>query len=288
MASLLPLFLAVGCTAAGMVDALTPHSGYRAVIGQPYEDGARHSLDLYLPDGPGGLRPVVVFFYGGNWESGDKSIYRFVGQALAARGFLVVIPDYRVYPEARYPDFLADAARSVAWTKTHAPDYGGDPGRIYLMGHSAGAYIAVMLTLDRHWLHQAGLEADGTIKGTVGLSGPYDFMPTTDPTLQTIFGPKAGWHSTQPIAYARGNAAPLLLLTGDDDATVDPGNTARLAARIRADGGKVTEKHYAGIGHLQIIGALAAPLHFVAPTLADTIRFLDPGAPAQPNRAAAK
>jgi acetyl esterase/lipase len=288
LAGLLPLLFAGGCTAAQLVDALTPHSGYRAVTGQAYADGDRHSLDLYLPDKPGASRPVVVFFYGGNWQSGDKAIYRFVGQALASRGFLVVIPDYRIYPASRYPDFLVDAAKAVSWTESHARSYGGDPGQLYLMGHSAGAYIAVMLTLNRHWLARDGLDADKTIKGTIGLAGPYDFLPLTDPALQAIFGPKAQWPATQPIAYARCCAPPLLLLTGDGDETVDPGNTARLASRIRAAGGNVTEKHYAGAGHLKIIGAMASPFRFAAPTLADTLDFLNRSISVQPNRAAAR
>jgi acetyl esterase/lipase len=138
------------------------------------------------------------------------------------------------------------------------------------MGHSAGAYIAAMLALDRR-----RLGGRPKIAGMIGLSGPYDFLPLTDPALQRIFAPKNEWPSTQPIFYARGDAPPLLLLTGDDDDTVGPGNTARLAARIRGLGGDVSEKHYPGVGHLQIIGAMAAPFHFIAPTLADTIGFVE-------------
>jgi acetyl esterase/lipase len=213
---------------------------------------------------------MVVFFYGGNWQSGDKAIYCFIGQALASRGVVAVIPDYRLYPEARYADFLADAAAAVAWSGGHAAELGGDPTRLYLMGHSAGAYIAAMLALDRR-----RLGGRPKIAGMIGLSGPYDFLPLTDPALRQIFAPENEWSSTQPIFYARGDSPPLLLLTGDDDDTVDPGNTARLASRIRALGGNVTEKHYPGIGHLQIIGAMAAPFHFIAPTLADTIGFVE-------------
>ena len=263
LAGLLPLLLGSGCSADRIVDDLTPHEGYRLIADRPYGEGPRRKLDVYLPDPPAGHAPMVVFFYGGNWQSGDKAIYRFIGQALASRGVVAVIPDYRLYPEARYADFLADAAAAVAWSGDHAAELGGNPARLFLMGHSAGAYIAAMLALGRP-----------KIAGMIGLSGPYDFLPLTDPALRRIFAPENAWPSTQPIFYARGDAPPLLLLTGDDD-TVDPGNTARLAARIRGLGGDVTEKHYPGVGHLQIIGAMAAPFHFIAPTLADTIGFVE-------------
>jgi acetyl esterase/lipase len=270
LAGLLPLLLTNGCSADRIVDSLTPHEGYRLIADRPYGEGPRRKLDVYLPDPPVDHAPMVVFFYGGNWQSGDKAMYRFIGQALASRGVVTVIPDYRLYPEARYADFLADAAAAVAWSGGHAAELGGDPARLYLMGHSAGAYIAAMLALDRRWLG-----ARPKIAGMIGLSGPYDFLPLTDPMLQRIFAPENEWPATQPIFYARGDAPPLLLLTGDDDDTVDPGNTARLASRIRALGGDVTEKHYPGVGHLQIIGAMAAPFHFIAPTLDDAMGFVE-------------
>jgi acetyl esterase/lipase len=273
---LMPLLLA-GCSAAGIVNALTPRSGYTIVKDQAYGEGPRRRLDVYLPVSPpqSGLRPMVVFFYGGSWQEGSKETYLFAGQALASKGFIVVIPDYRLYPEVRYPVFLEDTSQAVRWTIDHAPEFGGDPKRVYLMGHSAGAYIAAMLTVDPRWLHEVGLDPRKNIRAMVGLAGPYDFLPIKDPVIQTIFGAERQWPATQPINHVYRDEPPLLLLVDDGDETVNPGNTVRLAARIRDKGGVVEEKHYPGLSHTKLVGALAAPLRFLAPTLDDSVDFMN-------------
>lgn len=272
------LILANGCSPAALVNALVPRGGY-TVETAAYGSGPRRTLDVYRPEHTDGPAPVVVFFYGGNWQSGDKGTYLFVGQALADRGYVVVIPDYRLYPEVRFPAFLQDNAAAVRWTMDNIAARGGDPTRVYLMGHSAGAYDAAMLTLDRQWLGAVGIDPDRDIKGTIGLAGPYDFLPLTDPKLKAIFGPEDRLAQTQPINFVDGREPPMLLIAGTDDETVDPGNTTRLAARIRSQGGAVTEKHYPGVGHIKLVGALAAPLRFLAPTLDDVTAFLDRPSP---------
>jgi len=218
--------------------------------------------------------PVVIFFYGGGWESGSKDDYLFVGQGLAANGFVVVIADYPLYPEVRYPAFLQDSAEAVRWTADHAAGLGGDKRRIYIVGHSAGAYIAAMLVLDREWLGAVGLDPRRDIRAMVGLAGPYHFLPLHSNTLKDIFGPESRRPLTQPIHYVDGDAPPMLLVTGDADKTADPGNSARLAQRILEKGGVVVQKRYAGISHIPLVGALAPPLHFLAPTLDDTLQFI--------------
>ena len=210
-----------------------------------YAAGERNSLDVYAPDSTS-FSPVVVFIYGGGWKDGEKSQYRFVAAALAARGFLTVVPDYRLYPEVRFPVFLRDNAAAVAWTKANIARFGGDPRRIFLMGHSAGAYNVAMLTLDKRWLGEAGLDPDRDLSGMIGLSGPYDFLPLHDPVLETIFAPAGNLCLTQPITFARGNAPPMLLATGTNDTTVLPRNTQHLAAAIRRDGGRADETALSG------------------------------------------
>lgn len=268
--------LAGGCSSADLVNALTPRDDFRLIADCAYGDQARQKLDIYQPAASDGAKPVVVFFYGGNWQTGSKDDYLFLGQALASRGFVVVVPDYRLYPEVRYPDFITDAAAATRWTLAHIADYGGDPGRVSIMGHSAGAYIALMLAVDGKWLG----DARGRIKSVVGLAGPYDFLPLTDPALKIIFGTADDLARTQPITYADGAAPPILLATGRLDDTVLPRNTTRLAARIRAHGGKVETEYYSLLGHITLIGAFAEPLRLVTPVLGDVTRFLaEPGAP---------
>ena len=220
-------------------------------------------------------RRVVVFVYGGGWTDGNKGTYRFVATALAAHGFLTVVPDYQVFPQVRFPTFLQDNAAAVAWVKRNIARYGGDPGRIFLMGHSAGAYNVAMLTLDKQWLGAEGLDPDRDIIGTIGLAGPYDFLPLHDPELEDIFAPAGDLRLSQPISFARGDAPPMLLLAGSTDTTVLPRNTEHLAAAIHRAGGAVREEIYPGVNHTKIIGAMAGVLRWLAPTFGDATGFLD-------------
>jgi acetyl esterase/lipase len=217
---------------------------------------------------------VVVFIYGGGWKDGDKARYRFVGAALAARGFLTVVPDYRVFPAVQFPAFIQDAAAAVAWTRAHIARYGGDPGQVVLVGHSAGAQIAAMLALDKQWLGAEGLDPDRDVAGFVGLAGPYDFLPLHDPELDDIFAPSGDLRLTQPITFARGDAPPIFLAAGTSDTTVLPRNTINLADAIRRDGGRIEKKLYPGIGHKLILGSFAGVLRWFVPVLDDVTAFL--------------
>ncbi len=276
------LLLAAGCSPARVLNDLAP----RRLVAEdvPYGDGPRRTLDVYAPD-PGAATsppPVVVFLYGGGWKDGGKATYRFVGGALAQRGAVVVIPDYRLYPQVRYPDFLRDCAAAVRWAcenaallaaSRSAARAGAAGGAVFLMGHSAGGYNAAMLAFDARWLGAQGLRPREALRGLIGLAGPYDFLPLHTAELASIFG-GADRIDTQPITYAGTLGPPAFLAAGSADTTVMPANTLRLAARIRAAGGFVEERIYPGVGHAEIIGAMAAPLRFLAPSLRDTLGFL--------------
>jgi acetyl esterase/lipase len=267
-AKLLPSLLVFGlggCSATGLLAGLTANPSIAIVHDQPYAPGARHSLDVYQPRKAASARPVVVFLYGGGWDQGAKEDYRFVGQTLAAQGFVTFVPDYRVYPAVRYPAFLQDNALAVRWVKDHAAEYGGDPGKLFLMGHSAGAYGAVMLGVDRRWLRAVGMDPRRDLRGVIGLAGPYDFLPLHSDELKIIFGPPQARPDTQPINHVDGQAPPMLLMTDLGDKVVDPGNTQRMATRIKEKGGKVETATFPGLSHALVLGALAAPLRFLAP-----------------------
>jgi acetyl esterase/lipase len=257
-----------------VLNALEPKGGTSVSRDLPFMEGARGRLDVYRPASANGRAPLVVFIYGGGWDSGRRQDYAFVGQALAAKGFVTVIPDYRVYPEVRWPAFLQDNARAVAWARAHAADYGADPAKLVLAGHSAGAYDAAMLAMDRRWLAAVSLDPRRDIRGVVGLAGPYDFLPLRSEELKTIFGPPEGRAATQPIAYADGANPPLFIATDTADKVVDPGNTTRLAKAVRAKGGPVEERYYKGLNHAILVGAIAAPLRFLAPVLSDMTAFI--------------
>ncbi len=237
-----------------------------------YARGSDRRLDVYAPPAAAGA-PVVLFLHGGAWQTGAKEDDRFIASALARRGLVTVAADYGLYPQVRYPAFLRDAAKAVAWIKAHAPRFGGDLDRIILLGHSAGAYIAAMLALDARWLAEAGLDPRRDVAGFVGLAGAYDFLPLRSPALKAIFGAPQDWPLTQPIAYARGDAPPMLLATGRRDRVVDPGNSLRLAARVRALGGEAEVVVYPGLSHSGILAAFARPFRLLAPVLDDVTRF---------------
>jgi len=269
------------CSGSDVTDALisilltlmTPVS-HRVAHDVAYGEGQRRTLDVYAPSKVPPGAPVVVFFYGGSWDSGDKALYRFVGSILAGQGMVAVIPDYRLFPEARWPAFVEDGARAVAWARDHAADYGADPSNLVLIGHSAGAYNAAALTYDARWLRAVGMDPARDVRAFVGLSGPYDFLPLKSDRLKTIFGPEAERPDTQPINHVDGDEPPALLLTGDNDKVVDPGNAARLAARIVGKGGTAETRTYAGLGHADTLSSWLPFLRSRAPVLRDVLGFV--------------
>lgn len=261
-----------GFSAADLLNMWTPASRWRRHEALRYGDAPRQQLDVYRPR-RGERAPMVVFFYGGSWQNGARDLYAFLGAALAAQGIVTVVPDYTLYPDARFPAFLEDAARAVAYARTHASDWGADPERLVLMGHSAGAYIAAMLAFDPQWLAAAGLESHRHLAGLIGLAGPYDFLPIESRVLQAIFG-GPNRVETQPISFVSGREAPALLVTAQRDVLVDPGNAKRFATRIRDMGGRVEERSYGRVNHFTLIGAFAPALRILAPVLRDVDAFV--------------
>jgi acetyl esterase/lipase len=264
-----------GCSPITVLNAL---SGNPATVraGVAYGNDPRQKLDIYTPPGAV-LPPVVVFFYGGSWNSGSREEYKFVGNALASRGIMAVIADYRVYPQASYPAFVEDSARAVAWTLRHIGEYGGDAHRLFVAGHSAGAYNAAMVALDPRWLAEFGA-SPAMLRGWIGMAGPYDFLPIVDAAVKPVFHFPDTPADSQPLAHAAdtANAAPpALLLSGTADTTVDPiRNSARLATALQAAHVDVTSIRYQGVGHAMLAGAFGHPLRWVAPVLEDVTGFV--------------
>ena len=249
------------CTPVTVINALTPSFSYKKTtdIAYTFTGNVRQCLDIYQPTdalAASKLRPVVVFFYGGAWQEGSRSDYLFVAEALTQRGYVVVVPDYRVYPEVKFPDFLYDGAAAVAWATNYADRYGGDRSRIFLMGHSSGAHIAAMLALDSAFLGAKEVPLTA-VKGLIGLAGPYDFLPLTEPNVIALFASEPNLALTQPIHYAPSAIAkttpPVLLLHGDDDKRVHPKNSINLARELRAVGVKVELDLLPGMNHTDII-----------------------------------
>ncbi|MET0373914.1 MAG: alpha/beta hydrolase [Rhizorhabdus sp.] len=265
--------LAAACSPLTTFDRLVPkdRGGIRVAKDLAYGDAPRQRLDVYAPRAACGRpRPVVVFFYGGSWNSGTRAGYAFVGRALAARGFVTVVPDYRLVPDVHYPAFVEDGAAAVRWAISHADAYCGDGGSVVLMGHSAGAYIAAMLAVDPRWLGASR----PAVKGLVGLAGPYDFAPFDVAASRAAFGQSPDPAATQPVTWAGAGDPPALLLYGSDDTVVRPRNSQALATKLRAGGVAVDERAYAKLGHIGILLALARPFRGRAPVLDDVAGFV--------------
>lgn len=257
-AVLAALFAASACTSQAVLNEFTTDKGYTLTTDVPYDRTNHLTLDVYSPNGRQNA-PVVVFFFGGRWQQGDKSEYKFVGEALASRGFVAVIPKYRLYPQVRFPDFVKDGANAVKWARDNAAHYGGSASRLFVMGHSSGAHIAAMLALDEEFLKGVG-GSRAWLRGMIGLAGPYDFMPITAPDLRDIFGPVERFPYTQPIFFVDGQNPPLFLVHGEDDKIIDVSNTRKLADAVARAGGPVETLIYPKMSHDLIIGSFASVL----------------------------
>lgn len=232
------------------------------------------TLDVWRPSGAvAAKRPVLIFWYGGGWVKGDRRAYAFAARAFARAGFVVVVPDYRKVPAIRFPAMLQDGAEAVRWTRDHVAAFGGDPRRIAVAGHSAGAYTVAMLALDRRWLTAEGVDPH-IIKAAVGLSGPYNFYPWTSSRAVDALGNAADPMLTQPITFARADAPPLLLVTSTRDTEVRPHNAYDLTKKLTSLGAPVRLIDYAGLTHENVVMALSRPFRGKAPVLADSVAFL--------------
>ncbi len=260
-------------TPADLLNATITTAGLSVQRGIPYGPAPRQAMDIWRPQGDATGLPLVVFFYGGAWQSGRRQDYPFVAATLARRGMVVAVPDYRLFPQVRYPVFIEDAARAVAAVRRAAQSWGGDPDRMFLAGHSAGAHIAAMLALDPRWLEAAG-EDRADLAGMVGLAGAFDFLPIQDEDIRAVFSAAADLRETQPVSHADGEGPPMLLLHGAADATCYPRNTLALAARVRATGGAAEAWIYPGVGHIGIVLSFAPLLRFHAPAVDDVVAFV--------------
>ncbi len=268
------LFLIPGCSPLSAINALVPEDDHERTVGIAYGRQDRQRLDVYRPVNAGGDKPVVVFLYGGSWKNGNREDYRFAGQAFASRGYVTVIPDYRTYPEVRFPAFVKDTAAAIAWVRKNISRFGGDPSRIVLAGHSAGAHIAALLAYDDQYLRASGVPM-ASIAGLVGLAGPYYFDPQKYDSLRAIFETAKRPDEARPITFVMPGQPPSLLLHGTDDTTVWPKNSRELTAKLEAARVPVRLVELEDMGHIGILLALAKPFQEKNGVVDQIIDFLE-------------
>ncbi|MFN3231443.1 MAG: alpha/beta hydrolase [Alphaproteobacteria bacterium] len=263
-------------TPLNVLNASVPTQDLAVTRNIVYGQHIRKRLDVYRPTDIAGRLPVIIFFYGGKWMRGHRDDYLFAAQCLASLGYVVVVPDYRLHPEVTFPGFVHDGAAAVAWAEAHVKDYRGDPNRLFLMGHSAGAYIASKLAYDRSYLDERNVD-HSRIKGLVGMSGPYNFLSVLqdDPDLVAVFGRYADSELSQPVTFVSEEAPPSLFITGEDDPIVSPDNAYSTAARLEALGVEAAVQAYPGIGHAGTVLALAHRFRWRAGVTEDIGIFLE-------------
>lgn len=264
--------LTAACSPFAAINLLVPRTGYSMHRELAYGADPRQKLDIYVPANAKGPMPVLLFFYGGAWQAGSRTDYRAFGQAFTSAGMVVAVADYRLYPQVKYHAFGEDAAGALAYLHAHVAQYGGDPARIFVSGHSAGAYNAVMLASEPKYIEAKG-GRPGWIRGVIGLSGPYDFLPMSDSTYVDMF---EGTNNLQsmPVNHVTGVRQPMLLATGTQDSTVDQGNTDRMAARLKSFGSEVKVIKYKGTGHVGIILSLVPGFRKMTTLRQDMIDFI--------------
>ena len=265
------------CSPIKVLNSLVPENGYELVSGVEYGTNARQKLDIYLPkatEKSTALKKVIIFYYGGNWDSGERTDYKFAAEALVSQGYIVVIPDYRVYPEVLFPGFMADPVSAAKWIKTNIKKYHGDANKVFLAGHSAGAHLAVMMAINPEYLAVASLKPND-FAGVIGLAGPYDFLPLTSERLKVIFGAEAQRWKSQPINFVDGKNPPLFLAIGTKDNTVWPRNTYNLAQKIKEKNGLVEVHEFTSYSHVDMVAKLAKPLRGNGELLKSVITFID-------------
>jgi acetyl esterase/lipase len=258
-----------------LFNALVPKDANTELVGEAiaYGPDGRQKLDIYAPSDASAPLPILLFVYGGSWKDGYRGGYEFAGRAFAARGYLTLVMDYRLTPENRFPAFVQDVARVIAWAEKESQHFGGDPKRIFAVGHSAGAYNLSMAILNQKYLQAAGADSS-LIRGVATMAGPFDFLPLDTKTTIETFGREPDLAMTQPITYARANVPPFLLMTGTDDTTVFPKNSRAMDKALRRKGATSELLEYKGVGHVGILMALAKPFRSMAkPVLEDILAF---------------
>ena len=271
---------ATACSPLVVLNATVPNGTYTRTTDIAYGIENPQKLDVYRPLKSAAAAPVIMFLYGGSWKNGERDQYRFVGEAFARRGYVTVLPDYRKYPDVVFPEFVHDAAAALKWVRQNIAAHGGDANKIFLMGHSAGAHIAALVLLDPTYLKRVGLDA-ASVRGMVGLAGPYAFDPVKLRSTRPVFEHLTNHDVARPVTFAKKGAPPFLLLHGSTDGTVLPLNMREMAAALEKAGGRVEQELIPDTGHIGILLALSRTFENLAPVHDRIDRFINGKAPSR-------
>lgn len=220
-----------------------------------YGRRAYQSADIYRSEICKKDCPVIVFFYGGGWVSGEKETYPFLARAFTDQGYVVVIPDYAKYPDVKFPEFIKDGAKALSFVEKNIAAYNGDPNNIIIAGHSAGAHLGAMLTYNPLYLQDEKFD-HSRIKAFFGFSGPYAFTPEEEPYID-IFGPPEKYPEMKVTNFVSENPIPAYLFNGVEDNVVPTKSMCKLAVSIHANNGSAVTKRYEDTDHIDMISAFS-------------------------------
>lgn len=267
------------CSPTSALNTVVPSGSYEQHQDIAYADDPRQQMDIYLPTQTPHKSTVVVFVYGGSWEEGDKQDFEFIGQAFARLGYVTVIPNYRLYPQVEFPDFVDDIALALTTlpSKLDAYDICPSGREIILAGHSAGAHTAALIATDHQYLQRQQINGadsnDVELSALIGLAGPYD-LPLEHERVRDKFTNVEG-DEANPIALATSQAPPTLLIHGESDTVAKPEHAVKFAERL-SELGVYAELHtYSRRRHVDLVASLASPLRFWTPAYDDIQAFLN-------------
>ena len=218
--------------------------------------------------------PVILFFHGGSWRWGQKDYHREIGKQFAKSGIIFATANYRLYPEVRFPAFPRDASLAVKWLRENVAKHGGDPSRIFLMGHSAGAHSMALVGLDESYLKEVGGDFSW-IRGVIGMSCPYYFDPNKEFLYREIFNVGRDHEEFMPLCLVDGgNEPPFLVMHGFFDPLVAVEGAEKFINKMRAAGGKVTRRIYSSHGHFSLVRRTTSWHIWPNPLLKDVVEFV--------------
>ena len=224
----------------------------RVALDLPYGEDERQKLDVYMPgQASEGPVPVLLFFHGGYWVIGHKDLLGFMATALTTAPALLVSVGYRLAPGAKYPEQVNDCRSALRWVYDHIADYGGDPERIFVGGHSAGGHLAALITLQREKLTELQLPPD-VIEGCFPVSGVFDVTETPPDRREAFLNSDDDARESSPIYNTEGNETPFLLEIGGEDFDNLRAQHPRMLAALQKEKGYVEEMVREGHNHFQI------------------------------------
>ena len=188
-----------------------------------YGTDPKQRLDLYLPKGKVANAPVFLFVHGGGFREGDKAHYGSVAEPFINRGVITATTSYRLTGSgASYPDQPDDVKSAIKWLFENIGQYGGNPGNIYVAGHSAGAVLTADIGVDRSWLEEMGMPKD-ILKGIAPISGPYDLRVNRRPGQLDAYAPTPEiLEKASPILHINDPVPVALVATGSAEEYVEP------------------------------------------------------------------